>query len=113
VPIPVDAMVSWSVREIQAMLTKHINSVVGRRMYLASMAKVKVSLDSVEQFAIDNPKIIVHLNMSGFDFSGKVFWVPTFVRKVVSDRPAKRVLNMVYRYVESADSVLAASICLL
>jgi len=113
VPIPVDAMVSKAVRETHSKLTKHTNRLVGRRMSLASMAKVEVLLDLVEHFAIDNPTISFHLHMSGYDLDGKVFWVPILEDKVVLDSPAKRILNMVYRYSESTDSMLAGSTSLL
>ena len=77
------------------------------------MAKVEVLLDFVEHFAIDNPTINFHLHMSGYDLGGKVFWVPILEDKVVLDSPAKRILNMVYRYIESTDSMLAGSTSLL
>jgi len=113
VVIPVVAMVSKAVRETHAKLTKHINRLVGRRMSQAYMAKVEVFLDLVEHFAMDNPTINFHLHMSGYDLGGKVFWVPIFEDQVVLDSPAKRVLNMVYRYIESTDSMLVGSTKLL
>ena len=106
-------MVSKAVRETHAELTKNINRLVGSRMTPASVAKIEVLLDLVEHFAIDNPTINFHLHMSGYDLSGKVFWVPIFEDQVVLDSPAKRVLNMIYRYIESADSMLAESTTLL
>jgi len=91
--------VSYAVRETRAKLTKHINRLVGGRMSLASIAKVKVLLDLVEHFAIYNPTINFRLHMSGYDLGGKVFWVPIFEDQVVLDSPEKRVMNMVYRYI--------------
>ena len=109
VVIPVDTMVSKAVRETYDKLTKHIIRLVGRRMSQASITKVEILLDLVEHFAIDNPTINFHLHMSGYDLGGKVFWVPIFEDQVVLDSPAKRVLNMMYRYIESTDSMRAGS----
>jgi len=113
VVIPVDAMVSKAVRETHAKLTKHIIRLVGRRMSQASIAKVEILLDLVEHFAIDNPTINFHLHMSGYDLGGKVLWVPIFEDQVVLDSPAKRVLSMVHRYIESTESMLSGSTTLL
>jgi len=113
VPALVVDMVSSAVRETHATLEKKINSLVGSRMTAASVAKIEVLLDVVEHVAIDNPMITLHLHMSGYDLGGKVFWVPIFEDQVVLDSPAKRVLNMVYRYIENAGSMLAGSTTLL
>jgi len=106
-------MVSKAVRETHAKLKKNINRLVGSSMTPPSVAKIEVLLDLVEHVAVDNPTINFHLHMSGYDLGGKVFWVPIFEDQVVLDSPAKRVLNMVYRYIESADSMLAGSTTLL
>jgi len=111
--IPVVDMLSKAVRETHAKLTTNISRFVGSRMTPASVAKIEVLLDLVEHFAIDNPTINFHLHMSGYNLHGKVFWVPIFEDQVVLDSPTKSVLSMVYRFVESADSMLSGSTTLL
>jgi len=77
------------------------------------MTKVEVSLYLVKHFAIDSPSINFHLHMCGYDLGEKVFWVPIFEDRVAFDSPAKRVLKIVYRYIESTNSMLAGSTSLL
>jgi len=113
VPILVDAMVSKTVRKTHAKLTQHINHLVNRLISLAWMAEVQVFLDVVQHFSIDNPTINFHLHMSGNNLGGKLFWVHLFEDQVVLDSPVKRVLNVVYRFIESTDSMLAGSTSLL
>jgi len=93
--IPVVDVVSEAVRETHLKLTTNINRLVGRRMTRASVAKIEVLLDLVEQFVIDNPTMNFRLLISGNNLSGKVFWVRIFENKVVLDSAAKRVLDMI------------------
>jgi len=76
----------------------------GKRITDVTLSKLEVLLDLVEQFAAATHTINFHLHLSGYDMEGKMFWA-----QVVLDSPARRVLYLVYRYIESADSMLSGS----
>jgi len=102
-------MVSDAVRETHTKMKKSIEILVGSRMTAASVARSEALLDLVEQFSIENPTINFHIHMSGDDHSGMVSWVPIFEHQVVLESPAKRVLNMIHRYIESANRLISGS----
>jgi len=66
-------------------------------------------LRMIETLAEDYPTMNFHVHVSGFDENGDVFWTPVFEDKAVLDSSAGGVLGSVYRFVESAGAMRAAS----
>jgi len=85
----------------------------GKRITDVTLSKLEVLLDIVKQFAAATPTINFHLHLSGHDVEGKMFLAPRFEDQVVLYSPARRVLYLVYRYIERIDSMLSGSTTLL
>lgn len=105
---------SPAVRSTAEKIRTHLFRLLGgQRITDGTLSKIELLLDLVEQFAAATPTVNFHLHLSGYETVGKMFWVPIFQDKVVLDSPARRVLYLVYRYIESADSMLPGSTALL
>ncbi|OSX76130.1 hypothetical protein BU14_0205s0005 [Porphyra umbilicalis] len=64
----------------------------------------------IELFPTNNTDFNFHVHVSGYDTTGKIFWLQVFEDpNVVESASATQVLSMLYRYVESANGMMAAS----
>lgn len=94
-----------------------------RRTLVASIGEQQASrvpvralqelLDNVETVASANKSLSWHVHLSGYDETGKVFWLPVWEDVAVLQTSARRVLSMVYRFIESGPCMVGASFALL
>lgn len=95
----------------------HVVEALGEcRVGSVKLELVKRILSCIETFSTDNNNLSWHVHVSGFDKSGRPFWMPIHKDDTVCDSPAAHVLGMVYRFAESgtcmqalAPSILAGS----
>lgn len=88
-------------------MTGHVESRLRRRgLSNSSKRQVEQMLSSLERLAADQPRLNWHVHVSGHDDSGGVFWMPLFEDPLVVRSSAGRVLGTVYRFIESAESML-------
>lgn len=78
-----------------------------RRVGSVKLELVKRILSCIETFSTDNNNLSWHVHVSGFDKSGRLFWIPIHKDDTVCDSPAAHVLGMVYRFAESATCMQA------
>jgi len=108
--------VSSAVCVIAAEVMEELQSFVGPvRMGPVTLDLVVQLLALVEVFTKNHTNLNFHLHVSGYDTLVDIFWLPicedASVRKNPS--PARLMLGMVYRYMESADSMTASARALL
>jgi len=104
-------MVSAAVRAAAARTWSQLLRFVGPgRTGPVSLARLEQILGMIELFSNNNTNFNFHVHVSGYDTTGKIFWLPVFEDpNVVDSAPATQVLSMLYRYIESADGMMAAS----
>lgn len=94
-----------------------------RRTLVASIGEQQASrvpvralqdlLDNVEVVASANKSLSWHIHLSGYDETGKVFWLPVWEDVAVLKTSARRVLSMVYMFIESGPCMMGTSFALL
>jgi len=103
-------MVSATVRQsAKATYDKLMGFVGPGRMGPVILALLVDILGMIELFSKNNTNFNFHDHVSGNDTTGKVFWVPVFEGANVLLSPAGDALCMLYRYVESANCLMAAA----
>jgi len=104
-------MVSAAVRAAAARTWSQLLRFVGPgRTGPVSQARLEQILGMIEFFSNNNTNFNFHVHVSGYDTTGKIFRLPVFEdQNVVDSAPATQVLSMLYRYIESADGMMAAS----
>jgi len=63
----------------------------------------------LQALTADYPNFSWHVHVSGHDTKGDVFWLTVFEDRQVLQSSAKRVLDMVYRFVESGSAMLSGA----
>eukprot|EP00168_Porphyra_purpurea_P006274 TRINITY_DN1772_c0_g1_i1.p1 TRINITY_DN1772_c0_g1~~TRINITY_DN1772_c0_g1_i1.p1 ORF type:complete len:466 (+),score=74.24 TRINITY_DN1772_c0_g1_i1:567-1964(+) len=63
----------------------------------------------LQELTTDYPNFSWHVHVSGHDTRGDVFWLLVFEEKQVLQSLAKRVLEMVYRFVESETAMISGA----
>jgi len=104
-------MVAAGVRSAAARTWNQLVRFVGPgRTGPVSLARLEQILDMIKLFSTNNTKFNIHVHVSGYDTTGKISWLPVFEDPNMEESaPATQVLSMLYRYVESADGMMAAS----
>jgi len=62
-------------------------------------------LSSIAVYAAQNPRVNVHLHLTGHDQNGSTFWLPVHEDQQLLDSAAGNVMAMVYRFAESGDAM--------
>jgi len=104
-------MVSAAVRAAAARSWTQLLRFVGPgRTGPVSLARLEQILGMIELFSDNNTNFNFHVQVSGYDTTGKIFWLPVLEdQNILDSAPASQVMSMLYRYIESADGMIAAS----
>jgi len=87
----------------------HARSTLRRPITQAGVRRIVRIMTLLQALTADYPNFSWHVHVSGHDIKGDVFWLPVFEDKQVLKSSAKRVLDMVYRFVESGSAMLSGA----
>jgi len=103
-------MVSSAVRACAQDVFDKLRGFVGpTRMGPVTLTLLVEVLRLIEVFTKNNSNFNFHVHVSGYDTTGRVFWVPVYEDPKVLESQARKVLCMLYRYVESANCLVAVA----
>jgi len=87
----------------------HARSTRRRPITPAGVRRIFQIMTLLQALTADYPNFSWHVHVSGHDTKGDVFWLPVFEDRQVLKSSAKRVLEIVYRFVESGSAMLSGA----
>ena len=87
----------------------HARSIRRRPITPAGVRRIVQIVTLLQALTADYPNFSWHVHVSGHDTKGDVLWLPVFGCRHVLESSAKRVLDMVYRFVESESAMLSGA----
>jgi len=78
-------------------------------MTAAGVRRIVQIMTLLQGLTSDYQNFSWHLHVSGHDTKGHIFWLPVFEDKEVLESSAKRVLDHVYRFVESGSAMVTGA----
>jgi len=87
----------------------HARSTQRRPITAAGDRRIVQIMTLLQELTTDYPNFSWHVHVSGHETKGDVFWLPVFEDKQVLQSSAKRVLDMVYRFVESGSAKISGA----
>jgi len=94
------------VRTVAADVRSQLQRLLGGEVVAGSSTRRLVDmLSAISVYATQNPRINVHLHLTGHDQEGNTFWLPVHEDQQLLDSAAGKVMAMVYRFAESGDAM--------
>jgi len=93
------------VRTVAADVRSRLQRLLGAGVVAGSSRRLVDMLSSIAVYAAQNPRVNVHLHLTGHDQDGNTFWVPVHEDQQLLDSAAGNVMAMVYRFAESGDAM--------
>ena len=94
------------VRTVAADVWSRLQRLLGGGVVAGSSTRRLVdTLSSISVYAAQNPRVNVHLHLTGHDQEGNTFWLPVHEDQQLLESAAGNVMAMVYRFAESVDAM--------
>jgi len=100
------AMPVCDVRTVAADVRSRLQRLLGGGVVASSSTRRLVDmLSAISVYAAQNPRVNVHLHLTGHDQEGNTFWLPVHEDQQLLDGAAGKIMAMVYRFAESGDAM--------